>query len=487
MVAESLRDVDEDDSDIDENDPDLLSELSEIVPSNEMGQTPNAQTPEEKSTESEVFIPTTSGGVTDLLQSRIAMYRLAESNAKASGDVSKARRFGRGLKTLEGLLKQAKSGNAVNVDDIPPEVVTKAVEPKVPEPEADVVTQPSRPAPPPPAAITPPSPVSPQSPAKETVSAPKVDEEKLALLLARQKEYKVAALLAKKSGDTEKALGYVKIAKMFDTVIGAAQAGQPVDLSDMPPSPNSLTTAATPMEAQPKEDAERQSNAEQLPEEVVPSEPEQLITASTILEALTQRLEKYKSVEQAAKDESNSSKARRFGRIIKQYEDAIKRYKAGKAVDYSELPCPPGFGPIPGVEPPPADPAPAAPTARAVPPPVLPKPRADVIPSTPTTRPSTEKSDASRASGNHSSTTLMNKNISLVMERQKEFRTAAIEAKKNGDIEQAKEYLKIFKGLENLLNVAKGGLPIDLSTVSSQYIVLLIFNAYLLQQRHNLI
>lgn len=36
-----------------------------------------------------------------------------------------------------------------------------------------------------------------------------------------------------------------------------------------------------------------------------------MITATTVLEALTQRLDKYKSVEQAAKDEGNTSKARR--------------------------------------------------------------------------------------------------------------------------------------------------------------------------------
>lgn len=41
--------------------------------------------------------------------------------------------------------------------------------------------------------------------------------------------------------------------------------------------------------------------------------------------------------------------ARRFGRIVKQYEDAIKRCKAGKPVPFDELPTPPGFGPIPGV------------------------------------------------------------------------------------------------------------------------------------------
>lgn len=38
---------------------------------------------------------------------------------------------------------------------------------------------------------------------------------------------------------------------------------------------------------------------------------EVMVTASTVLEALTQRLDKYKSVEKAANDEGNTSKARR--------------------------------------------------------------------------------------------------------------------------------------------------------------------------------
>nr|5VO5_A Chain A, Coiled-coil and C2 domain-containing protein 1-like,GH13992p [Drosophila melanogaster] len=66
--------------------------------------------------------------------------------------------------------------------------------------------------------------------------------------------------------------------------------------------------------------------------------------STNMLEALQQRLEKYQSVEAAAKAENNSGKARRFGRIVKQYEDAIKLYKAGKPVPYDELPVPPGFG-----------------------------------------------------------------------------------------------------------------------------------------------
>ena len=67
----------------------------------------------------------------------------------------------------------------------------------------------------------------------------------------------------------------------------------------------------------------------------------------TPLGALHQRLEKYRAGLESAKTEGNGSKARRMGRIVKQYEDAIKTVKAGKSVDFSELPTPPGFPPIP--------------------------------------------------------------------------------------------------------------------------------------------
>lgn len=289
MVAESLQDVD-DDSDVDENDPDLLNELSEITESN-VG---SVATPSDEPVET--FVPTSSISVPDLLKERIAMYQVAEANAKTANDSSKARRIGRGLKTLEGLLKQAKAGRPVNMDDIPPEVTVKVS--SVPlVPPSPVVE----------------SPVPPQAadPVKlDTV--PKVDEEIVGTLLARQREYKVAALTAKKAGNSEAALGFVKIAKMFEAVITAAQNGQAVDLSDMPPSPVAATVPAPTLEPA-REEAESQNRTEDpvLVAAEVQQPPEELVTGTTVLEALLQRLNKYKAVEQAAKDEDNSSKARR--------------------------------------------------------------------------------------------------------------------------------------------------------------------------------
>ena len=64
-------------------------------------------------------------------------------------------------------------------------------------------------------------------------------------------------------------------------------------------------------------------------------------------EALEQRLSKYQSGVESAQKEGNGGKERRMGRIVKQYEDALKALEAGKPVDFSNLPNPPGYPPIP--------------------------------------------------------------------------------------------------------------------------------------------
>ncbi len=64
---------------------------------------------------------------------------------------------------------------------------------------------------------------------------------------------------------------------------------------------------------------------------------------NTVMEALEQRLNKFKSTLEQAKEEDNAGKVRRLGRIVKQYENAIKDVKKGKQVDFEELPTPPGI------------------------------------------------------------------------------------------------------------------------------------------------
>ncbi|ERL90779.1 hypothetical protein D910_08125 [Dendroctonus ponderosae] len=300
------------DEEVDEDDPALLSELQEITG--------------EEVAEEEPAPPTAavSAEVVDTLAARLKAYQELEKAAREAGEISKAKRFGRALKTLSDLLKTARAGGPVDLSDsaVPPEIQ--------PKPSAG-------------------------NHAKEQAAEVQkaVDEELLAMLLARQKEYKLAALQAKKGGNSELAINHLKIAKVFDHVIEAVKRGEAVDLSDMPGPPG---------EPRIQENERQQSgNTDNAPEP-------QPLQAGTIEEALQQRLEFYKAHEQQAKDEANSSKARRFGRIVKQFEQALKAHRAGKGVEFEELPTPPGFAAIPVPGAPPA----APPTTREAPP--IPKP-----------------------------------------------------------------------------------------------------------------
>lgn len=138
------------------------------------------------------------------------------------------------------------------------------------------------------------------------------------------------------------------------------QNGQPVDLSNIPPSPGLTAPSQQQMFAKKETAPTVQKNSAAADDDddlsgivTDPKAVAELCHAppppSTIMEALQQRLDKYKSTADKAKAEGDTSKARRMGRIQKQYEDAIKDYKAKKPVNFEELPVPPGFGPIPGV------------------------------------------------------------------------------------------------------------------------------------------
>ena len=144
--------------------------------------------------------------------------------------------------------------------------------------------------------------------------------------------------------------------QQFYPVIAALQAGNPVDLCAMPPPPPDFVAAAS-MSSGQKEECEMQCSSEGIPalsnDETVPSS-ETAVAAegdiysappvpATVMEALEQRLSKYRSVEQAAREEGNNSKVRRISRIVKQYESAIKLHSAGMPIPVDELPTPPGI------------------------------------------------------------------------------------------------------------------------------------------------
>ncbi|XP_037094752.1 coiled-coil and C2 domain-containing protein 1-like isoform X2 [Pollicipes pollicipes] len=461
MTAASLRDDDEI-SDVDENDPELLAELAEMTeeaspapapaparrapPPPVPAQAPAAPAP-----------PAAAGDMTVVLLERLEMYRVAEANAKEAGQSSRARRFGRGLKTLENMLRKAKAGRAINEEDIPPPVYTAAAH-STPEPEDGPAEQapatpPEQPSPPKVARRAEAADEPAETPEPAAAAAAAEPHPRLAEVQERLGQYKHAAVLAKKAGDKGTALQYVRVVKAFEQVLAAMEAGETVDLSDMPPPPPSAAAASAPRP--PMRRGGSTSGGIPLDEPVVvpeggppPADPT-LYGAppppATALEALEQRLQRYKQEEDEAKEAGNGSKARRFGRICKQYTDAIRRHQAGKPVAFDELPTPPGFAPIPT-----EGASAAAPAAAAQP--------------DPEPRPSGSKPTVTRqmSVGQH---TRQQKQMALLQSRRRLFMQAALQAKKAGDMATAKEYLRSAKGFEPLLEATESGLPVNMDSL----------------------
>ncbi|XP_073986865.1 lethal (2) giant discs 1 isoform X2 [Rhodnius prolixus] len=481
MVADSLQDIPSDASlSGDEDDPSLLAELSIYT-----GET------EEMIPDNKPLMPVKveHTNYMAIITERISMYKEAEANANSIGDTSKARRIARGLKTLNELSRKVQAGLVINEEDIPLPISVGAKKP----PEVLKPIDFEEPTKPEDAQQTP------IDKPKENIESPEIclpetdekvlndkQKEALSALCARRDEYKKAALLAKRSGNMQTALAHVKLIKQFDEVIAAAEEGQPVDLSTMPPPPldeNLNTTSAgdkQPVIIHSQSPATRE--APPIPEVAVQSSDEKNNdTPVTVLEALEARLNKFLEQEEAGKKDGNMSKARRMGRIVKQYQDAIKLHKAGKPIPVDELPTPPGFPPIPvetaAPKPSPAPspvPSRAASTVQPVSPvspspATTPKPEVSSPPPQPPPRsmlpPTRLPKPQDVPSGSRTSGTRVEKQLIILRARQKQFKEAALSAKKNGNISLAKEYLRLSKCFDPLIEASLNGLPVDMSTL----------------------
>lgn len=546
MVSECMRDDDEDEDDIDEEDSDLLAELSalnqeengesrESTPSRPAPAVPRKPASDYRNPEPILprQAPMAAGSsVLDLLAERISMYEQAEAHAQASGDSSRVRRFNRGLKTLQQMQKNVKAGNAINEDGIPPPVLVRQGErtprdeprsqsstpavpspaeesspshknmtpaslpqslafreqdPPVPEPRVTTKREPLGPPPAPqlqrqPSQGAAPPPVLRRTPSSS--SATPSASGPAAAVRQLHTQYKVAALTAKKAGDKDQALQYMRIMKQIEPTLQAAESGQPVDLTTLPQPPGQAPPSVPPPRetlpesvppAQPAPVAQAGGSAEAVADaggggEPAPGGPPR---PASVLEALEQRLAKYTEQRDKAKSEENARKERMNQRIMKQYEDAIKKHKAGKPVDFDELPSPPGFAPIPvggggpaAAPPATATPAPAAGEAGAVEPspPKQPKQAPAPVPG------QAPPAVAPKPAGPPKNVRLapqsrVEKQLAFLTRRQAQFKQAALEAKKRGEIEQAKEYLRMSKGFDQLIEATRNGLPVDMNTV----------------------
>ncbi|CAH1645163.1 unnamed protein product [Spodoptera littoralis] len=437
MIAESLKDIPSDDEGSgDEDDPDLLNELQSLAIDDDEAPAPPPRTARPAPPPPGASLSTDSSTIS-LLQDRITNYTVAEKNAKSNGESSRARRFGRGLKTLQDLLKQAKAGKEIKNEDIPPPVAVGkpagAADPQPPPPEASPPEQPLIDLGPPEPEPSPPSPPEPTPAPESSQSTGDERHRELQIILNRQAEFKAQALAAKKTGDKFLALGFLKVTKQFDTVVEAHKSGQVMDLNELPTV--DMIRAAL-------EQERGQQGQESMQTSSAPAEDTSggggggLIMAKTLGEGLHQRLEAFKKQEEKAKEEGNSSKARRMNRIIKQYADAIKRHEAGHAIDVEELPAPAGYGPLPTGNAPQPSPSPA---------------RSTPAPSEPS--PSTGQS-ARR-----------DQIVALLIKRQTQFKEAALFHKKKGEVDMALQYLRNAKRFDPLIEAAKAGKTIDLSNL----------------------
>ena len=313
-------------------------------------------------------------------------------------------------------------------------------------------------------------------PAKLTAPPQASDGDKgtLKALLEERREQYLSASKAQK--DAAKTKEYRVMAAQFGRVLKAFEQGQEVDLSQMPgpppgyfskynvdvskfklrPPPSSQATAALPSSASVGGGGATggQSSAAAAEDEDVvnPDIP----IPKTPLEALQQRLAKYKEGQKSAQEKGESSRVRRMGRIIKQYEDAIKLTKAGKPCDYNELPTPPGYPPIPAA-------APMMGGARGAPVrQVKPGIAAVAAPtqSLPVGGPAKPKQLPSRIVPS-----LSQEQQALVEQRRGELLTAARQAQAKNDKAGAVHYLKLRKGLDTMLEAAKSGLPVNLEEI----------------------
>lgn len=520
MADECLRDIEDDDDDDVMDDEDLLAELQEVVGEEEVedeeesgsttSSTPAASeavTPE-SSPQQQQSAPVSSaapGSIQHTIEERITMYQTALKNAKAAGEASKVRRLERGLKSLQSMLTAVKKGRSVNEADIPPPVATGASTPRPPPPvptppsdgsptESTAAGEDSEPAP---ALVVPEITVetgaeeetpsesvvnlSEQTPPEEQTqeNGAAENEATRTMLLERQKEYKMAALRAKKQGNKEQAMQFFRMSKGFDAVIEALGRGETVDLSNLPPALGTRNTAPVKVSPSNTEVAPSKPAAATAPVPSVPAPPKDA------LEALEQRKAKYLEASAQAKANGDDRKARMHDRIAKQYQNAIRAHKAGKPVNFDELPVPPGFPPIPGQKSPGAEQGFVAALEAAEKLATADvnetaeddeeekeeeskheepkKPMLD-LPAVPQ-RKRTPSPDRRSQKDGLSPTSV--EQVEFLENRKKQFLKAALQAKQKNDLDQAKTLLRKAKGFDSMIEAARSGKPVDISQVPS--------------------
>ncbi|GFR99158.1 coiled-coil and C2 domain-containing protein [Elysia marginata] len=274
-----------------------------------------------------------SGGMVGLLEERLNMYKMASANAKTAGDSSKQRRLDRGIKTLAGLLRQAKAGKPVNEEEIPPAVAMGASVAKSEPPVPSTSELPS------------------SLPNEERHETPKPSSAGSShskdALEERRDQYRKAAVMAKKNGDMAKAGRYVKVSKQFDAVIQAIDEGKEVDLSQMPPPPPEFSGEAVQAVANPQASVPVQRVSQQAAgEDAEPDLPTVSAEAGRKsmhsrqeqqLAFLRERMSEFKQAAMQAKKNHDLELAKGYVRMMKGMEPMIEACEGGLPVDLAQM------------------------------------------------------------------------------------------------------------------------------------------------------
>lgn len=447
MIAESIKDTHSDEESSEENDPALLKELqmltgdeiiteeTEVPEIVEEQAEPNEPTAEENNSMHEMI---------KLLQERLTIYEKAEQKARNENESGRVKRYSRGVKTLKEMLVSAQSGRNINEADIPPLLPHSAIAESTVKNAAKEIS---------PTEVNESSATS-DAVSNDGLSEPKadvtVDQEALTKLKDQQQKYKTAAVAWKKAGNKEQALQYVKTVKQFDIVIAAVAAGEKLDLSDMPPTP---TLPSLPSSADIVPPVKEENEIQQQSTDTADSQAK--LGLEDIEGALKERLEVYRRTKVAAEAEGNTSKARRYGRICKQFEDAIKSHISGKPVPLDELPVPPGFPPLFTSQN-------NDTTAQSV---AQPKSPEDNIVTKPISPKAPVPSPKTGQKPSHRITSRAEKQMIQLQLRQRELKQAALNAKQDGDMDLARDYLKQAIGIQPLIEASKAGLPVDMNSI----------------------
>lgn len=509
MAALCMKDIDDDDiADDDLEDEDLLAELNDVLEDSEeetSAPSPPASTLSSPkvivTSHSPAAVPTGATGVESKLLERIQMYSTAISNAKTAGESSKVRRYERGLKTLQSMLTSVKKGKAINEEEMPPPVALggKAstpsdAAPAVPQDLPQPVERPSSPynqkpikeSSPPPAynakpQLAPPQKsaapvVIPNTPAISPPTPSQPDTQESALkqeVLSRQKEYKLAALDAKQNGNIDLAKQHYIVAKKMDAMLEALDRNEQFDVSLIPPPPGDAPTPAPQLSSKSVVStaaAAPVASAAPAPP-AAPSyiNPASLPAPKSVAEALQQRMEIYKSAAEGAKSKGDDRKARMHQRIVKQYQDAIKANKAGRPVNLSDLPMPPGCPPLQGSEGGEQNFVGVLETAMKI------ANQDDEADDDDEDEPKEKTQTGARASAQKAKSPASQvapklgpkaqQQLDFLSLRRQAFLRAALRSKQMKDMSGAAQHLRHAKGLDPMIEAAKSGLPVDIRKI----------------------